>query len=128
MDHRDIATIRAALNALPSQCRYHGDRTSPDHYARMTRSEACCDTGIPAHRRKQAEAALAQLTDTDSPGTCDASADTGFADPLGPCILRHHHDGPVHKDANGATWRERPDTDPPPAAPPVGPRPRVAQR
>lgn len=61
MDRRDIATIRAALSTLPAQCRYHGDRTDPDRYGRMTRSEACCDTGIPAHRRKQAEAALARL-------------------------------------------------------------------
>lgn len=38
-------------------------------------------------------------------GTCDASlSDTGFVSPLGPCILRHGHDGPVHKDASGSTW------------------------
>ncbi|MGW3410280.1 hypothetical protein [Streptomyces sp. NPDC000888] len=38
-------------------------------------------------------------------GTCDAST-LGITDhaALGPCILRHRHDGPVHKDTNGATW------------------------
>ncbi|MFF8980204.1 hypothetical protein ACF08A_25755 [Streptomyces cellulosae] len=38
--------------------------------------------------------------------TCDASHATGFAEGgvLGPCILRHGHDGPLHKDARGATW------------------------
>jgi hypothetical protein len=24
--------------------------------------------------------------------------------PLGPCVLRHQHDGPVHQDADGARW------------------------
>lgn len=67
MDRRDITAIRTALDALPAQCRYHGDRTNPDRYARMTRSEACCDTGIPAHRRKQAEAALDRLDTTPPP-------------------------------------------------------------
>ncbi|MFF1348498.1 hypothetical protein ACFVZJ_21385 [Streptomyces sp. NPDC058322] len=60
MDQQDIRAIEAALNELPSQCRYHGDQTAPDHYGRMTRSEACCDTGIPAQRRKVAEEALAR--------------------------------------------------------------------
>lgn len=36
--------------------------------------------------------------------TCDASLDSGFTNPLGPCVLRHRHDGPLHKDASGATW------------------------
>lgn len=38
--------------------------------------------------------------------TCDASHATGFAEGgvLGPCVLRHGHDGPLHKDARGATW------------------------
>ncbi|WP_031514826.1 hypothetical protein [Streptomyces sp. NRRL F-5123] len=36
--------------------------------------------------------------------TCDASLDTGFGQPMGPCVLRGHHDGPVHQDATGARW------------------------
>lgn len=35
---------------------------------------------------------------------CGASLDTGIGTPLGPCVLRHDHDGPVHQDAHGATW------------------------
>lgn len=35
--------------------------------------------------------------------TCDASAPQALG-AIGPCILRHHHTGPVHQDANGATW------------------------
>ncbi|MFC9429286.1 hypothetical protein [Streptomyces sp. NPDC056987] len=38
-------------------------------------------------------------------GTCDASvAGLIGAKPLGPCVLRHQHDGPVHQDSTGATW------------------------
>lgn len=41
---------------------------------------------------------------------CGAST-RGFGPmPLGPCVLRHGHDGPVHQDENGAQW-----TDPRPA-------------
>jgi hypothetical protein len=35
--------------------------------------------------------------------TCGASR-TNALGPLGPCVLRHRHDGPVHQDARGATW------------------------
>ena len=45
--------------------------------------------------------------------TCDASHDTGLADPLGPCILRAGHDGPVHRDTHGATWWAHRTTAPP---------------
>lgn len=48
--------------------------------------------------------------------TCDASHDSGFTNPLGPCVLRAGHDGPLHQDANGATWLLFPT--PRPAAPP----------
>lgn len=54
-----IATIRAALEELPERCRYHGDATEPRD--RMFGREACCDTGIPARRRKLAEQALRAL-------------------------------------------------------------------
>lgn len=51
-----------------------------------------------------ADAVLAVL-----PDTCDASTteDLGLVSGpavFGPCILRHQHDGPVHKDADGKTW------------------------
>lgn len=54
-----ITTIRRALDELPSTCRYHGDNTAPDRpgWGR----DACCDTGTPAQRRKDAEQALDQL-------------------------------------------------------------------
>lgn len=59
MSGRDFAVVRAALAALPDCCRYHGDRLDPDHlsYGR----EACCDTGVPAQRRRVAEKALQRL-------------------------------------------------------------------
>lgn len=49
------------------------------------------------------------------PGTCDASALGLFGRPVGPCVLRHQHDGPVHKDATGTTWSRIPDTTTEPA-------------
>jgi hypothetical protein len=38
------------------------------------------------------------------PGTCDASTPSAVGDPLGPCVLRYGHDGPVHQTAGGAKW------------------------
>lgn len=55
----ELTTIRAALESLPAQCRYHGDDTGPRD--RLYGREACCDTGIPAQRRKLAEQALRNL-------------------------------------------------------------------
>jgi hypothetical protein len=43
------------------------------------------------------------------PDTCDASANALGGEPVGPCILRHGHDGPVHQDATGAKWWPRTD-------------------
>jgi hypothetical protein len=37
------------------------------------------------------------------PSTCDASQLTPFGK-VGPCILRHQHDGPVHRDRDGGEW------------------------
>ncbi|NUP42331.1 MAG: hypothetical protein HOY76_36200 [Streptomyces sp.] len=59
MDRRDASVLEAALSALPKQCRYHGDRTAPP--PGLLSREACCDTGVPAHRRKAAEEVLARL-------------------------------------------------------------------
>lgn len=56
----DLALIRKALDALPSRCRYHQDDTEPGHG--LLAREACCDTGVPAQRRKLAEQALQRLT------------------------------------------------------------------
>jgi hypothetical protein len=36
--------------------------------------------------------------------TCDASVEGMGSTPLGPCVLRANHHGPVHRSANGATW------------------------
>lgn len=63
MDRTDAVTLRAALQELPARCRYHGDRTQPPSGG--VPREACCDTGVAAHRRKQAEAVLARLTRTE---------------------------------------------------------------
>lgn len=56
---RDLRTLHAALRALPERCRYHGTDTAP--VDGWTASEACCDTGVPARRRQQAEEALQRL-------------------------------------------------------------------
>ncbi|MFE9923291.1 hypothetical protein ACFYQA_17400 [Streptomyces sp. NPDC005774] len=37
------------------------------------------------------------------PPACEASHTTPYST-LGPCTLRDGHNGPVHKDATGATW------------------------
>ena len=58
VDPQDFCAIEAALSQLPSQCRYHGDKTDPP--ADLIRREACCDTGVPARRRRIAEEALAR--------------------------------------------------------------------
>lgn len=60
MDRSDAAVLRAALRKLPSSCRYHGEKTEPP--PGLIRREACCDTGAPAQRRKEAEAVLDRIT------------------------------------------------------------------
>jgi hypothetical protein len=35
---------------------------------------------------------------------CGASMPGYGAEPIGPCVLRHGHDGPVHQAASGAKW------------------------
>ncbi|MFD9834480.1 hypothetical protein [[Kitasatospora] papulosa] len=42
---------------------------------------------------------------------CSASIDGAFGRPLGPCVLRYQHDGPVHVDASGTTWEQRQAAD-----------------
>jgi hypothetical protein len=46
----------------------------------------------------EAEKELAALT------SCGTSMPGYGADPIGPCVLRAGHDGPVHQAANGAKW------------------------
>lgn len=45
-----------------------------------------------------------QLAQLRAAATCDASMPGLDGQPVGPCVLRHGHDGPVHQAANGATW------------------------
>lgn len=59
---RDAAPfLSRALDCLDTTCRYHGDQLDPDHFGRMTRSEACCDTGVEPHRAREARQALDRL-------------------------------------------------------------------
>lgn len=65
-------------------------------------------------RARLAEAALDRLVEVlngnaqVAVGTCDASAAGIDGALLGPCGLRHGHDGPVHQDATGARWADIP--------------------
>lgn len=52
--------IRAALEELPEVCRYHGTNLEPTG-GWMSRREACCDTGLPALRRRDAMDALDRI-------------------------------------------------------------------
>jgi hypothetical protein len=61
VDTQDIAVLRTALASLPSQCRYHGDRTAPDDYGHLYGRTACCETGLPAQQRKLATEVLDRL-------------------------------------------------------------------
>lgn len=57
----DLSPIRAALAKLPVTCRYHGNKTKPrDGFPGR---EACCDSGIPARRRRVAAETLQALSD-----------------------------------------------------------------
>ncbi|MEU9014302.1 hypothetical protein AB0D12_31935 [Streptomyces sp. NPDC048479] len=62
-----LPALRRAVAELPATCRYHGDRLDPDRFGQMTRSEACCDTGRPARRRREAMTALAALDLKEQP-------------------------------------------------------------
>lgn len=55
----DDRAIRAALDALPSTCRYHADIEGGPYEYRF--SGACCATGEPALLRRRAHAALDQM-------------------------------------------------------------------
>lgn len=127
MSTHDFAAVRAALARLPDRCRYHGDRLDSDRpsYGR----EACCETGVPARRRRLAEEALQRLEQSaakaereqaavDGSGICTATFTIGAetrhcAEPAG-----HYDedappeecDGPpgCHRsvpDEHGTRWR-----------------------
>lgn len=56
---QDLAIVKAAIEHLPAECRYHGENL--DRPIRWG-GGACCDTGKPALARREAEAALERLT------------------------------------------------------------------
>ncbi|MEV4837777.1 hypothetical protein AB0K05_24865 [Nonomuraea sp. NPDC049486] len=57
----DLSPIRAALVQLPVTCQHHGNNTKPrDGFPGR---EACCDSGIPARRRRLAAETLQALSD-----------------------------------------------------------------
>lgn len=56
MPDRDARLIQRALEALPAECRYHGENFEQDYGMHGTGS--CCDTGKPSLYRHHAEAAL----------------------------------------------------------------------
>lgn len=60
-----LPALRRAIDCLDTTCRYHGNRLDPDRFGRMTRSEACCDTGIEPRRAREARAALEALAALD---------------------------------------------------------------
>lgn len=60
-----MPTLRKAVKELPAMCRYHGDRLDPDRFA--WGREACCDTGTPARRRREAETALDVIDQAAAP-------------------------------------------------------------
>lgn len=53
MNRTNRATIRRALAMLPETCRYHGHRIDRPSQ-RSGGLPACCDTGVPAWRRREA--------------------------------------------------------------------------
>jgi hypothetical protein len=52
----DAAMIRRALETIPAECRYHGERLEIDYGLHGMGS--CCDTGKPSMYRKYAMEAL----------------------------------------------------------------------
>lgn len=56
LDRRDAAMIQRALETIPAECRYHGDRIVVDYG--LCGDGSCCDTGRPSMYRRFAEEAL----------------------------------------------------------------------
>ena len=60
----DVEALEDAVEALPTQCLYHGDKLeATDHVFtdRILYDGACCASGQPALYRRRAEAALKRL-------------------------------------------------------------------
>jgi hypothetical protein len=61
----DLDAIRAALDYLPRECQYHGDRLEMGD---IVSGGGCCDTGRPARARRLALAAVERLESTGVEG------------------------------------------------------------
>jgi hypothetical protein len=64
----DLRTLRTAIETLPRTCKYHGEDIEPlaPAFSAWPYREACCDTGVPALRRRRAEEVLARLEALDA--------------------------------------------------------------
>jgi hypothetical protein len=56
-----LPTLKAAVDCLNANCRYHGDNLDPDHHGRRYGREACCDTGVEPRRAREAQQAIARV-------------------------------------------------------------------
>lgn len=59
----DMNAIRAALDYLPRECRYHGDRIEMPG---IVGDGGCCDTGRPALARRRALEAVQRLSEGEA--------------------------------------------------------------
>lgn len=101
LEQRDaqITAVRALhiRNANTGTCEHCSERDYPDYAV----PHPC-----PTIRALDAK----HQQDTDEPETlpplawCAASMSGIGGQPIGPCVLRAGHDGPVHQAANGARW------------------------
>lgn len=55
----DLEALENAIEALPTQCLYHGDKI--DCFSRADYDGACCQSGKPALYRRRAEVALERM-------------------------------------------------------------------
>lgn len=101
-----VPVIARALDRLPKECRYHGDRLDPADYGGWGRT-ACCDTGEPARLRQQAELALLVLTTRPA----DTSPDTS-PDMSGDTVRTLATSADTEPLTSADTVRTRPDTSP----------------
>lgn len=64
--------------------------------------------GVRRHGVEQGPPGSTDFVPDDRHGTCGASTRGWGGATLGPCVLRHRHEDPVHEDANGCTWTMHP--------------------
>jgi hypothetical protein len=74
----------------------------PDLTPKLLR--AVVEIGTQLRRLADAHTTPVAIGEMTTVGTCDASTHGIVGENLGPCVLRHQHDGPVHQDATGARW------------------------